>query len=83
MIASESGLEMLGHGMRSVEYGGGTIADLWLSGSNEIMKKLEPFLKLPTQIPQDVKYFSDVVIIPHLSGPGYEHLIKSDEACKK
>ena len=35
------GFEMLGHGMKSVDYGGGSIEDLDLSGSRRIINKGE------------------------------------------
>ena len=48
------GLEMLGHGMKSVAYGGGSIAELDLSCSKEIINEGEHLLQLPRQILQRI-----------------------------
>ena len=48
------GLEMLGHGMKSVDYGGGSIEELGL-WSNGIMNEGEHLLQIPHQILQHIK----------------------------
>ena len=58
LSASGSGLEMLVHGMRSVEYGGGAIDKLKHSRflyPDGVINKLESFLDLPSQILQTIK----------------------------
>ena len=49
------GLEMLGHGMKSVDYGGGSIEELNLSRSEGIMNEGEHLLQIPHQILQHIK----------------------------
>ena len=49
------GLEMLGHGMKSVDYGGGSIEELDLSLSQGIMNKGKHLLQIPCQILQHIK----------------------------
>ena len=49
------GLEMLGHGMKSVDYGGGSIEELDLLGSKGIMNEGEHLLQIPHQILQHIK----------------------------
>ena len=49
------GLEMLGHGMKSVYYGGGSIESLDLSLSQAIMNEGEHLLQIPHQILQHMK----------------------------
>ena len=49
------GLEMLVHGMKSVDYGGGSIEELDLSGSGGIMNEGEHLLQIPHQILQHIK----------------------------
>ena len=49
------GLEMLGHGMKSVDYGGGSIEKLDLSQSKGIMNEGEYLLQIPHQILQHIK----------------------------
>ena len=49
------GLEMLGHGMKSVDYGGGSIEKLDLLGSQGIMNEGEHLLRIPHQILQPIK----------------------------
>ena len=56
VVVTDVGLEMLTLGMKSVKYGGGSIDDLWLSRSNAIMNKLDPFLRIPKQVLQTVEY---------------------------
>ena len=51
------GLEMLGHGMKSVDYGGGSIDGLTLYWSKGIMNE-EHLLQLPHQILQHIKSLS-------------------------
>ena len=48
------GLEMLGHGMKSVDYGGGFIEELDLSWSVGIMNEGEHLLQIPHQILQPI-----------------------------
>ena len=55
LVVSELGLEMLGHGMRSVEYHGGTIDDLNLTVSVGVINEGENLLHLPHIILQDIK----------------------------
>ena len=56
-IARE-GLEMLGHGMKSVDYGGGSIDKLDLHWSQGIMNEGEHLLQIPHQILQHIKSLS-------------------------
>ena len=49
------GLEMLGHGMKSVDYGGGSIEELGLLGCKRIMNEGEHLLQMPHQILQRIK----------------------------
>ena len=49
------GLEMLVHGMKSVDYGGGSIEELELYGSKGIMNEGEHLLQIPHQILQHIK----------------------------
>ena len=49
------GLEMLGHGMKSVDYGGGSIEELDLSGSGGIMNEGEHSLQIPYHILRHIK----------------------------
>ena len=49
------GLEMLGHGMKSVDYGGGSVEELDLSVSAGIMNEGKHLLQIPHQILQDFK----------------------------
>ena len=49
------GLEMLGHGMKSVHYGGGSIEELELLGSQGIMNEGKHLLQIPHQILQHIK----------------------------
>ena len=49
------GLEMLGHGMKSVDYGGGSIEGLDLYGSRGIMNKGVHLLQIHHQILQHIK----------------------------
>ena len=49
------GLEMLGHGMKSVDYGGGSIEKLDLLGSLGILNEGEHLLQIPHQILQHIK----------------------------
>ena len=49
------GLEMLGHGMKSVDYGGGSIEELDLLGSKGIMNEGEHLLQIPHRILQHIK----------------------------
>ena len=52
---SREGLEMLGHGTKSVDYGGGSIEKLDLSWSQGIMNEGEHLLQIPHQILQHIK----------------------------
>ena len=52
---SREGLEMLGHGMKSVDYGGGSIEELDLLLSKGIMNEGEHLLQIPHQILQHIK----------------------------
>ena len=52
---SREGLEMLGHGMKSVDYGGGSIEELNLRWSGGIMNEGEHLLQIPHQILQHIK----------------------------
>jgi len=49
------GLEMLGHGMKSVDYGGGSIEKLVLFGSKGVMNEGEHLLQILDQILQNIK----------------------------
>ena len=49
------GLEMLVHGMKSVDYGGGSIEKLGLGWSKGIMNEGEHLLQIPHQIIQHIK----------------------------
>ena len=49
------GLEMLGHGMKSVDYGGGSIEELDLYGSGGIMNEGEHLLQIPYHILRHIK----------------------------
>ena len=49
------GLEMLGHGMKSVDYGGGSIEELNLYRSKGIMNEGEHLLQIPHQILRHIK----------------------------
>ena len=48
------GLKMLGHGMKSVDYGGGSIEELDLQWSQGIMNEGEYLLQIPYQILQPI-----------------------------
>ena len=48
-------LEMLGHGMKSVDYGGGSIEELDLRESKGIMNEGEHLLQLPPEILKHIK----------------------------
>ena len=49
------GVKMLGHGMKSVNYGGGSIEDLELLGSRGVMNEGKHLLQMPRQILQHIK----------------------------
>ena len=51
-------MEMLVHGMKSVDYGGGSIEKLYLSFSEGIMNQRENVLQIPHQILQHIKSLS-------------------------
>ena len=58
MIISESSLEMLAYGMKSVEYGGGSIDNFTLYIYDIFPLILEHFLHMPLQIIQNIKFLS-------------------------
>ena len=49
------GIEMLGHGMKSVHYGGGSIEELKLYQCKEILNEGEHLLQIPRQILRHIK----------------------------
>ena len=71
---SEVGLEMLGHGMKSVEYGGGSIDKLDLSLSRRIMNEGEHLLQLPHQILQHITSLN--LYLCGIDHRGFENLAK-------
>ena len=68
------GLEMLGHGMKSVDYGGGSIEELDLSRSEGIMNEGEHLLQIPHQILQHIK--SLILRKCDIDQRGFENLAK-------
>ena len=68
------GLEMFGHGMKSVDYGGGSIEELDLSGSQGIMNEGEHLLQIPHQILQHIKSLE--LMVCDIDQRGFENLAK-------
>ena len=66
------GLEMLGHGMKSVEYGGGSIEELDLSGSIGIMNEGEHLLNIPRHLLQKIEEL--ILRICAIDQSGFENL---------
>ena len=69
---TREGLEMLGHGMKSVDYGGGSIEELDLSGSRGIMNEGEHLLQIPHQILQHIKSLE--FMLCYIDQRGFENL---------
>ena len=66
------GLEMLGHGMKSVDYGGGSIERLDLLGSEGIMNEGEHLLQIPHQILRHIKSLE--LMMCDIDQRGFENL---------